>query len=60
MNEIKTSRFKSFLKSFTLYQKIFLAAVVILTAVFVIFFPEHMLEEASYNPTKIESDNYGM
>ena len=45
MNEIKTSRFKSFLKSFTLYQKIFLAAVVILTAVFVIFFPEHMLEE---------------
>lgn len=41
----KQSRFKSFLKSFTLYQKIFLAAVVLLTAGFVIFFPDQMLEE---------------
>lgn len=41
----KTSRFKSFLKSFTLYQKIFLAAVVLLTAGFVIFFPDQMLDE---------------
>lgn len=38
------SKFKSFLKSFTLYQKLFLAAVVTLTAGFVIFFPENMLE----------------
>lgn len=38
------TKFKSFLKSFTLYQKIFLAAVVTLTAGFVIFFPENMLE----------------
>lgn len=42
---IKQSRFKSFLKSFTLYQKIFLAAVVLLTAGFVIFFPNDMLDE---------------
>lgn len=39
------NKFKSFLKSFTLYQKIFLAAVVLLTAGFVIFFPDQMLEE---------------
>ena len=38
-------KFKSFLKSFTLYQRIFLAAVVLLTAGFVIFFPDQMLEE---------------
>lgn len=38
------TKFKSFLKSFTLYQRIFLAAVVTLTAGFVIFFPENMLE----------------
>ena len=38
------SKFKSFLKSFTLYQRLFLAAVVTLTAAFVIFFPENMLE----------------
>lgn len=37
-------KFKSFLRSFTLYQKIFLAAVLLLTAGFVIFFPENMLE----------------
>lgn len=37
-------KFKSFLKSFTLYQKIFLAAVLLLTAGFVIFFPDMMLE----------------
>ncbi len=41
----KQSNFKSFLKSFTLYQKIFLAAVVLLTAGFVIFFPNQMLDE---------------
>jgi len=39
------NKLKSFLKSFTLYQKIFLAAVVLLTAGFVIFFPDQMLEE---------------
>jgi len=38
------SKFKSFLKSFTLYQRLFLAAVVTLTTGFVIFFPENMLE----------------
>lgn len=38
------SKFKSFLKSFTLYQRLFLAAVVTLTAAFVIFFPKNMLE----------------
>ncbi len=37
-------KFKSFLKSFTLYQRIFLAAVLLLTAGFVIFFPDMMLE----------------
>lgn len=37
-------KFKSFLKSFTLYQRIFLAAVLLLTAGFVIFFPDIMLE----------------
>lgn len=37
-------KFKSFLRSFTLYQKIFLAAVLLLTAGFIIFFPENMLE----------------
>ena len=42
--QTKTGKFKSFLKSFTLYQKIFLAAVVTLTAGFVIFFPDMMLE----------------
>lgn len=41
----KTSRFKSFLRSFTLYQKIFLASVVLLTVGFVIFFPNQMLDE---------------
>ena len=41
----KKESIKSFLKSFTLYQKIFLAAVVLLTAGFVIFFPDQMLEE---------------
>ena len=41
----KKETLKSFLKSFTLYQKIFLAAVVLLTAGFVIFFPDQMLEE---------------
>ena len=45
MNTSKKETFKSFLKSFTLYQKIFLAAVVLLTAGFVIFFPDQMLEE---------------
>lgn len=40
----KNESFKSFLKSFTLYQKIFLAAVVLLTAGFVIFFPDQMME----------------
>ena len=39
------TKFKSFLKSFTLYQKIFLATVVLLTAAFVIFFPDDMLDE---------------
>ncbi len=38
-------KIKSFLKSFTLYQRIFLTAVVLLTAGFVIFFPDQMLEE---------------
>lgn len=37
-------KFKSFLRSFTLYQRIFLAAVLLLTAGFVIFFPNMMLE----------------
>lgn len=37
-------KFKSFLRSFTLYQRIFLAAVLLLTAGFVIFFPDMMLE----------------
>ena len=37
-------KFKSFLRSFTLYQKIFLAAVLVLTAGFVILFPNEMLE----------------
>ena len=35
--------FKSFIKSFTPYQTIYLAAVIILTAVFSIFFPDIML-----------------
>ena len=38
------TKFKSFLRSFTLYQKIFLAAVLLLTAGFVIFFPDKMLK----------------
>lgn len=37
-------KFKSFLKSWTLYQKLFLSAVLLLTAGFVIFFPDSMLE----------------
>jgi nicotinamide mononucleotide transporter len=37
--------FKSFLKSFTPYQTIYLAAVVALTAVLVIFFPQDVLGE---------------
>ena len=39
------TKFKSFLKSFTLYQKIFLAIVVLLTAAFVIFLPDEMVPE---------------
>lgn len=39
------TKFKSFLKSFTLYQKIFLATVVLLTAGFVIFMPDEMVPE---------------
>ncbi len=37
------TKLKSFLKSFTPYQIIYLAAVVLLTAVFAIFFPDVML-----------------
>ena len=40
----KKESFKGFLKSFTLYQKIFLAAVLLLTAGFVIFFPDVMMD----------------
>ena len=43
--EQKKAGFKSFLKSFTPYQKIFLGAVVSLTAIFVIFFPDNMLKK---------------
>ena len=39
------TKFKSFLKSFTLYQKIFLATVILLTAAFVIFLPDEMVPE---------------
>lgn len=39
----KSSKFISFLKSFTPYQIIYLATVVLLTAVFAIFFPDIML-----------------
>ena len=41
----KKESFKGFLKSFTPYQIIYLATVFILTAVFVIFFPDLMLGE---------------
>lgn len=37
-------KIKSFLGSFTTYQKCYLGAVLILTAIFVIFFPDMMLE----------------
>lgn len=40
---IKKASFKSFIKSFTPYQIIYLAAVVLITAVCVIFFPDLML-----------------
>ena len=43
MNERK-ARVKSFIKSFTPYQIIYLAIVVVLTFAFVIFFPELMLD----------------
>lgn len=43
--QLKRSNLKRFFKSFTLYQKIFLAAVVTLTAAFVVFFPDNMLEK---------------
>ena len=39
-NTRKKESFKSFIKSFTPYQTIYLAAVVLLTAVLLIFFPE--------------------
>lgn len=39
------NKLKSFIKSFTPYQTIFLIAVVAMTAAFVIFFPEHMVDE---------------
>ena len=42
----KNNKFISFLKSFTPYQTIYLAAVVIITAVCVIFFPDLMLSTA--------------
>lgn len=48
MNEklqLKKAGLKSFLKSFTLYQKIYLLSVLALTTAFVIFFPEIMLDE---------------
>ncbi len=38
---------KSFLKSFTPYQIIYLAAVFLLTTAFIIFFPDHMLDDTS-------------
>lgn len=39
-------KFKAFLRGFTTYQKWYLAIVLLLTAAFVIFFPELMLEES--------------
>ncbi|MBQ3047566.1 MAG: nicotinamide mononucleotide transporter [Clostridia bacterium] len=47
-NEAKASnKFVSFLKSFTLYQIIYLFSVIILVALFAIFLPEEMLEDNS-------------
>lgn len=51
MQNTKTSKFKSFLKSFTPYQIIYLAAVLVLTAVCVIFFPDTMLGEEVFGKT---------
>ena len=42
---MKNNKFISFLKSFTPYQIIYLAAVVLLTTVLVVFFPEDVLGE---------------
>lgn len=42
---MKSNKFISFLKSFTPYQIIYLAAVVLLTTVLVVFFPEDVLGE---------------
>lgn len=39
------AKIKSFFKSFTPYQIIYLSAVILLTAAFLIFFPEYMLDE---------------
>ncbi|MBQ4544153.1 MAG: nicotinamide mononucleotide transporter [Oscillospiraceae bacterium] len=51
METKKKESFKSFLKSFTPYQIIYLAAVVLLTAVCVIFFPDTMLGEEVFAKT---------
>lgn len=45
--EIKKNKFVEFLKSFTLYQIIYLVTVVALVAVFSIFLPDEMLEDTS-------------
>ena len=39
-------KFKTFLRGFTTYQKCYLIIVLLLTAAFIIFFPELMLEES--------------
>ena len=41
------SELKAFVKSFTPYQKWYLGIVLAITVIFVIFFPDYMLEDTS-------------
>ncbi|MBR6970389.1 MAG: hypothetical protein IKH87_06660 [Firmicutes bacterium] len=41
------SQLKAFIKSFTPYQKWYLGIVLAITVIFVIFFPDYMLEDTS-------------
>lgn len=44
MENKKQSKIKEFFKSFTLYQILYLAVVVLITVAFIVFFPDEMLE----------------
>ena len=56
------SQLKAFIKSFTPYQKWYLGIVLAITVIFVIFFPDYMLEDTSNTLLVVASivcgDNY--